>query len=117
MGKKTDLEELRRELAEARADIAALRAWMQGHTCAQPYWPAPVQPSAPWVMPYTITTPCTCGQTAPCMLHGATVTSQPGVWVSPVTTTSVSTSGVNMTLRQVWPPKPDDPDMGVPALA
>ena len=58
------------------------------------------QSGAPsWQQPYVITT------------------NQPGVWISPVTTTTVSASSANMTLRQVWPPKPDDPDIGVPALA
>ena len=115
MGKKTDLEELR-ELAEARADIAALRAWMQGHTCAQPSGPLRCSPQRRWSC-RTPSRPVYLRPAAPCMLHGVTVTN-PGVWVSPVTTMSVSTSGVNMTLRQVWPPKPvDDPDMGVPAIA
>lgn len=131
------IDRLERKLTDAVTELAELRAWRDGHVCAPlSYQPVPI-PNA--------VVNCTCATTGGwCPLHGSGwqqpyriwLDSQPGMsYTIPVTSSTpfwtaanvcsgaagaVSTFTVTQpTLRQVWPPKnpPDEPDMGVPALA
>lgn len=122
-------------LGKLERELAELRAWQAGHSCAQP-----AQPAA-WQWPWqktgggTLTPVCTCGTTiGPCMLHGGvTVTYTTPDNISTLTGTNVTASGSawqasaatlyfntgRAPLKQVWPRTnpPDDPDLGVPAIA
>lgn len=141
-------KDLAARLDALERELAALRAWRDGHACAQT-----TTVYQPQVIPNAWEPPCTCGQTAmPCRKHPARFISTPVIWTGdpfpatyignapgavftvtePATTGSASglawqamqqmvtvDSAHPGKLRQVWPPKnpPDDPDMGVPALA
>lgn len=125
------IDRLARRLADAEAELAALRAWKESHACAPlSYQPALIPPAQA----------CTCGATSGwCPQHGTGRWQQPFIWsgdphISTVTIpagqwTAINTAGAapvtstltvtRPALRLAWPPKnpPDDPDMGVPALA